>query len=156
MVYKNGLKEYLIICVVGGGAFGLIMGMLMSSLLLGVFMGLLYGLLFTGCMALVLRSQEKKAENIRFQISHARRIICEGPANQNNVAGWLFLTDSGLEFYPIGALMGGNTFMLPRDGIARVETKFNKIIVYNSWNQSFTFVVNKPAEWQRTLMNRAG
>lgn len=153
MVYKNGIREYVWMCVVGGAAYGFLMGLFFQDMVAGLVAGVLFGVLFTAAMALFGRGQEKKANEMRWQISLNRRIICDGPANHkdgaNAIGGWLFLTEFGLEFFPHKMNVGGQNLAIPAADILRVDTKRNQIIVYTRLGAVITFVVNQAPAWQQ-------
>ena len=155
MVYKNGFKEYAIICCAGGGAYGLIMGIFFEDLMLGLLCGVLFGVIFTLILWIFSSHLEKKSQYIRSEIGKTTHIICEGPANRqrgaNAIGGWMFLTDYALDFFPHKINIGGRSIPIYIDDIAGVEVKSNKLIIRTKAYETYIFVVNKANLWKQSL-----
>ena len=163
MIYKNGLKEYLIMCAFCTVFFGLFMGIYSGfvvddfnfGIISGMGSGLFFGVFFTIAMAIVSVIIEKKSENLRAEISKVRSIICEGPANHkkgaNGIGGWLFLSEDALEFYPHKANFGGKNIAILIDDITNVDTKANQLIIQSNM-EKYQFVVNKSNMWKKSII----
>ena len=155
MVYKNGIKEWAIMCCGYGLVFGVLMGLFWGDMTTGIITGVLSGVLFTVCMAIFSKHIEKKAEHLRAEISKARKIICEGPANHkkgvNAIGGWLFLSEDAIEFYPHKMNIGGQNIPILLDDISDVETKLNQLKIHTKTNETFIFVVNKANLWKQSI-----
>ena len=158
MVYRNGFKEYAIICGAGGGTYGLIMGLFFGDLMLGLMCGVLFGVLFTLFLWIFSNHVEKKSQYIRSEIAKTTHIICEGPANHqrgaNAIGGWLFLTDYALDFFPHKVNIGGRSIPIYIDDIAGVEVKSNKLIIHTKAYETYISVVNKANLWRQSLEAR--
>ena len=104
MVYKNEVKDYVLICLGGGLVFGLLEGLIMSNMITGLISGAFFGVAFLVFMVIFTNNLEKKSAQLRAEIAKVRKIICEGPANHkkgaNAIGGWLFLSEDAIEFYP--------------------------------------------------------
>lgn len=155
MVYKNGIKEWAIMCCGCGLAYGFFMGLFWGDMTMGIIAGVLFGVLFTLCMALFSKHIEKKSEHLRAEISKVRKIICEGPANHkkgaNAIGGWLFLSEDAIEFYPHKMNIGGQNIPILIDDIANIETKSNQLKIHTKANETFIFVVNKANLWKQSI-----
>lgn len=155
MVYKNGIKEWALMCCGCGLAYGVLMGLFWSNMTKGIIAGVLFGVLFTVTMAIFTKHIEKKSVHLRAEISKVRKIICEGPANHkkgvNGIVGWLFLSEDAIEFYPHKMNIGGQNIPILLDDISNVETKSNKLKIQTKENVTFTFVVNKAKLWKQSI-----
>lgn len=155
MIYKNGIKEWALMCCGCGLVYGVFMGVFWGNITMGIIAGILFGVLFTVCMAIFSKHLEKKSEHLRAEISNVRKIICEGPANHKNgvnaIGGWLFLSEDAIEFYPHKMNIGGQNIPILIDDISNVETKSNQLIVHTKTNGTFTFVVNKAKLWKQSI-----
>ena len=155
MVYKNGIKEWAIMCCGCGLVYGVLMGLFWGNMITGIMAGVLFGVLFTACMAILSKHIEKKSEHLRAEISKVRKIICEGPANHkkgvNAIGGWLFLSEDAIEFYPHKMNIGGQNIPILLDDISDVETKLNQLKIHTKTNETFIFVVNKANLWKQSI-----
>ena len=155
MVYKNGIKEWAIICCSCGLVYGVLMGLFLGSMITGIIAGVLFGVLLTVCLAIFSKHIEKKSEHLRAEISKVRKIICEGPANHkkgvNAIGGWLFLSKDAIEFYPHKMNIGGQNIPILLDDISDVETKLNQLKIHTKTNETFIFVVNKANLWKQSI-----
>jgi hypothetical protein len=155
MIYKNGIREWALLCCVCGLVYGVLMGVFWGNITIGIIAGILFGVLFTVGMAIFSKHLEKKSEHLRAEISKVRKIICEGPANHkkgvNAIGGWLFLSEDAIEFYPHKMNIGGQNISILIDDISNVETKSNQIKIHTKTNETFTFVVNKAKLWKQSI-----
>lgn len=155
MVYRNGIKEWALMCCGCGLVYGVLMGLFWGNLTMGIIAGVLFGILFTVCMAIFVKHIEKKSKHLRDEISQVRKIICEGPANHkkgvNAIGGWLFLIEDAIEFYPHKINIGGQNISIRIDDISNVETKSNQLKIHTKENETFTFVVNKANLWKQSI-----
>lgn len=154
MVYKNGLKEYLMTTLLFGGAMGLFIGISSLSLIVGIVMGIFSGCLFSLLIFLFCKFQEKKYDKMREKISQERKIICDGGATVKGTGGWMFFTESGLEFYPHKMNLSQEKLNIPTNTIKSVKTNKNQIIVYTTENLTFAIVVSHNKEWKKQIEDR--
>jgi hypothetical protein len=150
MIYRNGLKEFLITTV----SFGLPMSLLFIiryGVPLGLAGGILSGLLFGGIMSLMTRGIEKKFAATRADISQDRAIICEGGATWQGIGGWLFFTEKGLEFYPHKFNHAKNDFAIPTEDILLATSKRNILVITMRNGGMVTVVVSKSAAWVKQI-----
>lgn len=158
MIYKNGIKEWALLCCSGGLVYGVVMGLFLGNMTIGIIAGILFGVLYTVCMAIVSKLLEKKFKHLRAEISKSRKIICEGPANHkkevNVIGGWLFLSEDTIEFYPHKMNIGGQNIPILLGNISNVETKSNQLKIHTKTNETFTFVVNKANLWKQSITKR--
>ena len=147
MIFKNGFKDYALI----GGIFGLSMGIYFAityeSIITGIITGALCGVLFGFCMMLFVRSQEKKFDIKRKEISRERRIFCDGGATLNGNGGWLFFTTQGLEFYPHKLNFSSKEVFIPFQAIKIKSSSLNNIVIENGDGNAYIFRVSHRKEW---------
>ena len=155
MVYKNSIKELALRCCGCGLVYGVLMGLFRSDMTMGIIAGVLFAVLCTVGMAISLRRLEKKSEYLHAEISKVRKIICEGPANHqkgvNAIAGWLFLSEDAIEFYPHKMNIGGQNIPILLDDISNIETKSNQLKIHTKTNETFIFLVNKANLWKQSI-----
>ncbi len=155
MIYKNGIKEWALMCCGCGLVYGVLMGLFSGNITTGIISGILFGVFLTVFMAIFSKHLEKKSEHLRAEISKVRKIICEGPANHkkgvNAIGGWLFLSEDAIEFYPHKMNIGGQNIPILIDDISNVETKLNRIKIHTKTNETFTFVVTKAKLWKQSI-----
>jgi hypothetical protein len=155
MVYKNGIKEWTLMCCGCGLAYGFFISLFYGDMTMGIIAGVLCGTLFTLCRAIFSKLIEKKSAHLRAEISKVRKIICEGPANHkkgaNSIGGWLFLSEDAIEFYPHKMNIGGQNIPILIDDILNIETKSKQLKIHTKANETFTFVVNKANLWKQSI-----
>lgn len=155
MVYKNGIKEWAIMCCGCGLTYGFIMGLMRDNMTSGIISGILFGGVFTLCMALFSKHIEKKSAQLRAEIAKVRKIICEGPANHkkgaNAIGGWLFLSEDAIEFYPHKMNIKAENIPILLDDILNVETQGNQLKIQTKTGSAYTFVVNKSKLWKQSI-----
>ncbi|MDE6690847.1 MAG: hypothetical protein K2K04_02645 [Clostridia bacterium] len=162
MIYKNGVKQYVIICCTSGLLFGLFMGIynglvsssLKTGIIAGIVAGVAFGVLFTVAMAIFSKCLEKKAERMRAEVLKDRKIICEGPANHkkgaNAIGGWLFFTENSIEFYAHKVNIGGQNIVIPCDDVTDATAQANKLIIQTE-SENYIFIVNKSNLWEQSI-----
>ena len=155
MVYKNGIKVYVITGCCAGLFYGFFMGLFLNNMKSGAMSGLLFGVFFTLCTALSGKHFEKKFRRHRAEISKVRKIICEGPANHkkgaNAIGGWLFFSEDTMEFYPHKMNIGGQNISILTDEIVSVETRAQQLKIHTKTGENFTFIVNKAKLWKQSI-----
>lgn len=155
MIYKNGIKEWAIMCCGCGLVYGVLMGLSWGNMTTGIIAGVLFGVLLTVCMAIFSKHIEKESEHLRAEISKVRKIICEGPASHkkgvNAIGGWLFLSEDAIEYYPHKMNIGDQNIPILLDDISDVETKLNQLKIHTKTNETFIFVVNKANLWKQSI-----
>lgn len=151
MVYRNGIKEYLLTTVLFGGIMGIFIGLIRLNVLLGVIMGVLSGCLFSFLMFLFVKVVEKKFDKMRVEIAEERKIFCDGGATIQGVGGWMFLTENGVEFYPHKINYTQDKLFIPLKEIQTVETKGNQILIRTVNNLQFAIVVAKNNQWKKEI-----
>ena len=154
MIYKNGIKEYLLITVLFGVPTGIIYGLFKFNLLAGVVYGVLSGLLFTLLMFVFIKIQEKKFNQKRIEIAEERKIICDGGATVNGNGGWMFLTEKGIEFYPHKINFSTEEIIIPTNMIEAVKTHKNQIVVSTANKSTVAIVVSHNKEWKKQIQAR--
>lgn len=156
LIYRNGIKDYLKMAGLSALFYGLFMLIGGRSFGIALFSGLLFGALFSLAMFGVSRLVEKKSKALRDELRKSSTIICEGHSTYrkgiNGIGGWLFLTESSLEFYPHKLNFGGQNLPILIDDISNVETKLNQLIVHTKTNGTFTLVVNKAKLWKQSII----
>lgn len=152
MIYKNGIREYLLLAVCYGVPMGIIFGLWQKSVLVGIISGAMCGILYGVIMFLFVKSQEKKFDKMREQIASERKIICDGGATLHGNGGWLFLTEYGLEFYPHKVNFSRQEMRISLKSInaASVLGKSILISVKESTN-AITIIVTHNKEWQKQI-----
>lgn len=151
MVYKNGLKEYLMTTVLFGGAMGLFYGLSTQSIIMGLILGIISGCLFTLLIFLFVKFQEKKFDKMRVEIAKERKIICDGGATLNGNGGWLFFTERGLEFYPHKINLSRDTVSVSMNTIKSVKTVKNQIVIETADTPRLAIVVSHNKEWKMQI-----
>ena len=131
MIYKNGIKEWVLLGCLSGLLYGFFMGLFFKNIVIGIIVGVLFGAIFAACIAIFSKKFEKKSECLRAEISQVRKIICEGPAThingKNAIGGWMFLSEDAIEFYPHKMNVGGENMAILIDDITNVEIKINQL-----------------------------
>lgn len=154
MIYKNGIKENVMIGVSTAVLFGIIMGIFIKNLYIGIISGVIYSIFYTTYIIIMAKVIEKKIVSIREAIMKEKNIICEGTANYRNgllaFGGWAFLTEDSIIFYPHKLNIRRKEVIIPLKDIVEVKKSFNNIII-NTMIDSHKLTVNKPANWQRTI-----
>lgn len=151
MIYKNGIKEYLMTTVLFGGMLGLLFGLVHLSLIVGIVIGILSGILFSFWIFLFCKIQEKQFDKMRTAIAKERRIICDGGATVQGTGGWMFFTEHGIEFYPHKINFSQKELIIPLNMIKTVKTHKNQIIVDTTKNLTFAIVVSHNKEWHKQI-----
>ncbi len=151
MIYRNGLKEYLTMGIAFGVPFGIIYGLMYLDVVLGIIVCVVGGGLFSLLMFLFVKAIEKKFDKKRVEIAGQRRIICDGGATIKGNGGWMFLTETGLEFYPHKINLSTENLFVPLSTIASVETVGNRLIVGVFEGYVFDIVVSKNGEWKKQI-----
>lgn len=151
MIYKNEFKDYF----KSGLIYGLIMGIFIAistmNMLIGVILGIFAGALFGFFIFIFSRSIEKKMIKKRQEISAERRIICDGAATFRGQGGWLFFTDSALEFYPHKFNSSTKFLLLPNNKLNSTVADKNKIIITAFGDKKFEIIVVKSTEWKKQI-----
>lgn len=154
MIYKNGLKDYLIMFVLCTLFYTLLMIFQFGFTVWVLVSGLIFGISFITICAFFSIYVEKKSKNLREEILKVRNIICDGPANniigKNSIGGWLFLSEDALEFYPHKVNFGGKGTAILIDDIISVDTKINQLIIKTN-KEKYQFVVNKSKMWKKSI-----
>lgn len=148
MIYKNGIKEYLLCGMFYGGLMGIFFGFSTRIFLLGVIFGVLGGFLFSFFMFVFIKHQEKKSNKKRSEIAKERKIICDGAATIQGNGGWMFLTEEALEFYPHKINFSTKEVKIPINMIASVKTRRNQLVIYLADQLMFTIIVCHNKDWK--------
>jgi hypothetical protein len=150
MVFRNGWKEFFVSAL----GFGLPMSLLFViryGVLLGLAGGVLSGLLFGAVMTLITRGVEKKFSKMRAEISADRAVICDGGATWQGLGGWMFLTETGLEFYPHKFNHGSQSFAIPTEDLVSVSVRRNIVSVALRNGGEVAVVVSHAKEWEEQI-----
>lgn len=151
MVYRNGIKEYTLTTVLYGIPMGLLFGLMGKSFSVGIITGVLSGLLFTLFIFLFVKFQEAKFNKKREEIKQERKVICDGAATLKGNGGWLFLTESGLEFYPHKINFSTEEFKIPMNQIESVNTHKNQIVITAMDKSTTAIIVSHNKEWKKQI-----
>ena len=157
MVLKNSMGTFVLMGLFYGGAMALVFGSQNGDYITGAITGGIAGLIFAVVMYVVNANAEKKAKVLYQQVGCMRKVYCQGVATLrtnpiNGIAGWMFLTESALEFYASKANLGGKNVPIMLETILSVEAKGNTIVV-NTADKSQTFQVVKAQEWKKQIEN---
>ena len=150
MTYKNGFKEYALAGLIFGIPMGLLFGLRYQNLLVGLISGALCGVLFALLIFLFVKFQEKKFDKKREEIASERKIICDGGATLNGNGGWLFFTESGIEFYPHKFNFSTKELLIPASSIESVKTSGNQLVIC-SGGKEIQIIVSHNKEWKRQI-----
>ncbi|MBQ9112742.1 MAG: hypothetical protein IJY08_04090 [Clostridia bacterium] len=152
MIYRNGAKTYFIMFAICAVMYGGMMGLLYLDLIRGIIMGVLFGALFTAAMFVFSKVMERKFNKMRAEISENRHIVCDGAATVTGNGGWLFLTDTALEFYPHKINFDRSGILIQLADIRNVCCKGNKLIINTVRDtDDVPFVVVKNKEWMKNI-----
>ncbi len=147
MIYKNGFKEYAMTTLVFGGFMGIFFG-IVHGVIEGIIGGVISGILFTLFIFIFVKLMESKFKKMRDDIAKTKEIICDGGATVDGNGGWMFFTETGLEFYPHKINLDTNQQIIPISDIVAVNTKFNKIIVSTARGEQVNIVVSNSNGWK--------
>jgi len=151
MIYKNGIKEYLLMALIFGAPIGMLVGLSTEKLIVGMVFGVLGGGLFSFSMCVFASLQEVKFEEKRSEIANDRRVLCEGPANVCGNGGWLFLTEDYIEFYPHKLNFSSKEIKIPAGMVEMVKTHKKQIVITTFDNTSVTILVAQNKEWKKQI-----
>ena len=157
MVLKNTKWNFVLMGLIYGGTMGLVFATQNSNYTLGLTMGGVAGFVFGFIMYLVNARLEKKAQVLFQQVGCMRKVFCQGAATWrmnplNGVAGWMFLTEAALEFYPHKANIGGKNVPILLSDILSTEVRGNNLIVKTA-AKNYSFQVVKAQEWKKQIQN---
>ena len=151
MIYKNGIKSYILLGVYVGSIYGVFMGLFGRSALKGLWCGVFFAMLFGPLMYLIATILEKKFVKKRAQIQAERKLYCDGSATLMGNGGWMYLTENGLEFYPHKINYSTKEYFVALSDIesARVVRKALVVTVKNAGD--FSFVVANAVAWKKEI-----
>ena len=155
MVLKNSKWTFILMGLTYGGTMGLVFSMQNRNYVLGMSIGVIAGILFGLIMYAINGSMEKKAKVLFQQVGAMRLVICQGAATlrqigMNGAGGWMFLTESAVEFYPHKMNIGAKNIPILLGTIVSTEVRGNTITIKTAM-QSHTFQVVKAKEWKKQI-----
>lgn len=150
MIYRNGWREFFIMFF-GFGAPMSVYFVLQYGWIAGLAGGLAAGLMFAGIMMLVTRITEGKFKKMRAEIAAERTVICEGGATWQGIGGWMFFTESGLEFYPHRFNHARKEFAIPLSELAEVRLRRNLLVIVLKDGNGLEVVVSKNKAWKEQI-----
>lgn len=155
MVLKNSKGSFVLMGLIYGGIMGLVFGNQSGNYLLGLTTGGVAGLIFALAMYAVNASAEKKAKVLYQQVACMRKVFCQGTATLrtnsfNGVGGWMFLTESALEFYPHKGNIGGRNVPILLGAILSAKAKGNTLLVETA-SKTYSFQVVKAQQWKKQI-----
>ena len=157
MVLKNTMGNFVLMGLIYGGVMALVYGSQSGNYTAGLITGGMAGLLFSLVMYAVNARTEKKAKVRYQQVACMRKVYCQGVATLrsssiNGVAGWMFLTESALEFYANKVNLVGKNVPILLESILSVEVRGNNLVVKTA-EKTQSFQVVKAQEWKKQIVN---
>ena len=116
---------------------------------------IIYGFLFGGALLLLDKYMEKKAYYCRHKVELAQEVICQGNAairksGFSTESGWMFLGNSSLDYYKIGAASGEKIIEIKLSDIASISAQRN-VLTVNTALESYSFGVGQANEWKKQI-----
>ncbi len=149
-IYRMDWKSYVLMGVFYGIGMGIAFSFL-YGLIAGACAAVPCGVLFGGLMMLVLRLLEKRFITAGQQLAATKRVVCHGIATIRGVAGWMYLTEEGLEYTPRKVTVTNAALTIPTEMIKAVSTFKKVLIVETRDHVRFEFVVVKNLAWKADI-----
>ncbi len=147
MTYRNGLKEYAMTTLVYGGLIGVLFAII-YGVIEGIIAGVVAGILFTLFIFIFVKLMESKYKKMRAEMAKTKEVICDGGATVDGNGGWMFFTETGLEFYPHKINLSTDQRIILISDIVAVNTKFNRIIVSTVHGEQIKIIVANANGWK--------
>ena len=156
MILRTDKRTYLIM----GAGFALFMTLSSAitsdyfSVIVTLFFAVFSWVLFSGAMLFVDKHQENKAYYCRHKVESAQEVICQGSAvirkSVLNSSGWMFLGNTSLDYYKIGAASGEKVIEIKLSDIVSTSVSRNLLTIKTD-AQAFTFGVGQAKEWKNQI-----